>query len=166
MSHLVVMGVAGCGKSSVAQALAVALDLPMIEGDEFHSAASQAKMAAGVALDDADRAGWLGTLAAQLLALPAGAVLSCSALKRRYRDRLRAACPTLHFVHLVIDAPTALLRVAARADKHFFGPGLVASQFEALESPAGEAGVIEVDATRPIADLVETVVASLRRAGA
>lgn len=156
-SSLVVMGVAGCGKSSLGQALAQALALPLVEGDDFHGPASQAKMAAGVALTDADRAGWLDALAAELAARPQGVVLTCSALKRRYRDRLRAACAALRFVHLVVDKETALSRVAARAGEHFFGPGLVASQFEALESPAGEAGVLELDATRPLPELVQAV---------
>lgn len=152
------MGVAGCGKSSFGHGLARALGLPMLEGDEYHSRASQAKMSAGVALDDADRAGWLTALASELAARPGGVVLSCSALKRRYRDRLREGCAGLKFVHLVIDRKIALSRVTARASEHFFGPGLVDSQFEALESPAGEVDVLELDATRPVAELVDEAV--------
>ncbi|MFX8215005.1 AAA family ATPase, partial [Acinetobacter baumannii] len=87
------MGVAGCGKSTVAARAAQRLGLPLVEGDDFHSPASVAKMRAGEPLTDADRAGWLARLADELAARPAGAVLSCSALKRAYRDRLRAASP-------------------------------------------------------------------------
>ena len=70
---------------------------------------------------------------------------------------MRAACPSLRFVHLCISRETALSRVSARASQHFFGPGLVASQFDALESPAGEPGVIEVDATQPLPTLVRQI---------
>ena len=99
MSSIVVMGVAGCGKSSLGAVLADTEALPLIEGDDFHSAANRRKMAEGTPLTDADRDGWLDTLAAELARHPAGAVLTCSALKRRYRDRLRSAVPGLGFAH-------------------------------------------------------------------
>src|SRR3990167_3194710 len=101
-SWLVIMGVAGCGKSSLGRALAEALSLPLVEGDDFHSPESRDKMSRGVALTDADRDGWLDTLGEQLLSRPDGAVLTCSALKRAYRERLRAARPGLRFVFLDI----------------------------------------------------------------
>jgi len=148
----VVMGVAGCGKSSLGAALAAALALPLIEGDDHHSVESRAKMSRGIALDDADRAGWLDRLGAELArhaAQEGGAVLSCSALKRAYRDRLRAACPGLRFVFLELDRDEALRRVASRAT-HFFSSSLVDSQFATLESPVGEAGVLRVDALQPL----------------
>lgn len=166
MPPVVVMGVAGCGKSCVGRAVADELGLPLIEGDDFHAPASRAKMAAGMALTDADRQGWLQALAGQLQAHPQGAVLTCSALKRAYRDRLRAACPVLRFAHLVIDFETALSRVRARAGEHFFGPALVSSQFQTLESPAGEPGVLEVDATRPWAQLAQDIGAWMKEADA
>ena len=97
---LVVMGVAGCGKSSLGQSLAAALQLPLIEGDDHHSAASRTKMSQGVPLTDADREGWLTQLGQLLQARPEGAVLTCSALKKAYRDRLRAARPSLRFAFL------------------------------------------------------------------
>jgi gluconokinase len=159
--HLVVMGVAGCGKSSLGAALAATLGVPLIEGDDFHPPANKAKMSAGQPLDDADRAGWLDVLAAQLAAHPAGAVLTCSALKRAYRERLRAGRPGLRFAYIDIDRPTAERRVAARGG-HFFAPTLVASQFEALEPPTGEPGVVRVDGTLPMAALHDQVVAALR----
>jgi gluconokinase len=157
LSALVVMGVAGCGKSSLGQAIARAEGLPLIEGDDFHSAANKARMSAGTPLTDADREGWLATLGEQLAAHPQGAVLTCSALKRAYRERLRAASPGLRFVFLEIDREAAAQRVAARAATHFFSAGLVASQFQALEPPAGEALVLTVDARRPIDALASEV---------
>lgn len=162
MNHLTVMGVAGCGKSSLGRAVAEALGVPLIEGDDFHLPASVEKMKAGIALADADRAGWLDTLGAQLQAHPAGAVLTCSALKRAYRDRLRAACPGLGFVHLAIGRAESERRVAARAAEHLFPPSLVASQFAALESPDGEPGVLTLDATLPRDELTLRVLAWVR----
>jgi gluconokinase len=144
--HLVVMGVAGCGKSSVAGRAARALGLPLIEGDDFHSPEAVAKMAAGQPLTDADRDGWLGRLGAELAARPAGAVLSCSALKRAYRDRLRAAVPALRFAWLQLDRDTALARVQRRPG-HFFPAALIDDQFAILEPPLHEAGVVALDAT-------------------
>lgn len=155
--YLVVMGVAGCGKSSVAAALSMALGLPLIEGDEHHSSANRTKMNLGVALDDADRADWLATLAAQLQAQPQGAVLTCSALKRKYRDSLRVAVPGLRFVFLEIDRATAQARVAGRGAAHFFSSDLVASQFDALENPSGEPRVLRLDATSSISNLSQAV---------
>ena len=156
---LVVMGVSGCGKSSLGAGLAQALGLPLIEGDDFHPPANVRKMTAGIPLTDADRAGWLDTLGAQLAQHPQGAVLTCSALKRAYRDRLRAAVPDLRFVFMDLTREEAERRVAARAAQHMFPASLVASQFATLESPVGEAGVLAVDATAPLAELVAQAVA-------
>lgn len=150
---LVVMGVAGCGKSSVAASLAAQLGQPMIEGDAFHSEASRARMQAGIALTDDDRAAWLAALGHELARHPEGAVLACSALKRRYRDMLRRAAPGLRFVFLDITPADAQQRVNARAGEHFFHPGLVQSQFDALEPPHGEPGVLRLDASRPLSSL-------------
>ena len=151
---LVVMGVSGCGKSSLGAGLAQALGLPLIEGDDFHPPANVRKMTAGIPLTDADRAGWLDTLGAQLAQCQHGAVLTCSALKRAYRDRLRAAAPGLRFVFMELPREEAERRVAARAAQHMFPASLVANQFATLESPVGEDGVLAVDATAPLADLV------------
>lgn len=153
---LVVMGVAGCGKSSLGQRCAGQLGLPLLEGDDFHSAGNVAKMRSGIALSDDDRAAWLDALAAQLQAHADGVVLTCSALKRRYRDRLRAARPGLRFVFLQLTPAQARERVAARP-AHLFPVSLVASQFDALEPPLGEDGVLALDATRPLDELADTV---------
>lgn len=156
---VVVMGVAGCGKSAVGAALASAQAVPLIEGDDFHSEANRDKMRRGIALTDADRAGWLDALGEQLRAHPEGAVLTCSALKRAYRDRLRTACPGLRFVFLDIGREAALARVTARGAAHYFSPRLVDSQFATLEPPVGEPGVLCLDATQGVA-LLQAQVAS------
>jgi gluconokinase len=161
--HVVVMGVAGCGKSLAGTCLAERLQLPLIEGDDFHPAANIEKMRRGVPLDDADRAQWLERLAGELRRHPAGAVLTCSALKRSYRDVLRAAAADLRFVHLALTPHQALERVASRTD-HFYPPSLVASQFEALEDPAGEPGVHVADATDHVERVVDRAARWLARA--
>jgi len=152
-SSVIFMGVSGCGKSSLAAAVAQAEGAPLIEGDDFHSPANRDKMSRGVALTDADRDGWLTALASELRNAPqGGVVLSCSALKRAYRERLRSAAPGLRFVFLDIPRDAALARVAGRGN-HFFSAGLVDSQFATLESPVGEPGVLRVDAQAPLAQL-------------
>jgi gluconokinase len=144
---IVIMGVAGCGKSSLAKALAVAEACTLIEGDDFHSPPSREKMAQGIALTDADRASWLNLLANELEKKGQGVVLTCSALKKAYRDRLRQSAPGLQFAFLDISREEAQRRVIARSATHFFNAGLVDNQFETLESPVGEPGVICLDAT-------------------
>jgi gluconokinase len=162
--HIVVMGVAGCGKSAVGQRIANQLGLPLIEGDEFHPASNIAKMRQGIALDDNDRAGWLEQLGRQLVLHPGGAVLTCSALKRSYRDKLRQATTGLHFVHLALSQQQALDRVAQRGG-HFYPPSLVASQFTALEDPAREPGVLVLDASLPLDQVARQAVDWLRKMG-
>ena len=155
------MGVAGCGKSSLGVAVAKATGLKLIEGDDFHSEASRAKMSQGIALTDADRDGWLTTLGDQLRGHSEGLVLTCSALKRAYRERLRLAAPGLRFVFLNIGCEQAQARVTARAAQHFFSTSLVDSQFAALEDPTGEAGVLRVDALQSLDQLQASVTAWL-----
>ena len=160
LTALVVMGVSGCGKSSVAQLLAASQGWTLYEGDSYHAPESVRKMQAGIALTDDDRGQWLQRLA-QILAQArpdAGIVLTCSALKRKYRDHLRAALPdaALGFVFLDLDFATALQRVQQRPG-HFFSPDLVANQFATLERPDAERGVVGVDATLPLAEIVRRV---------
>lgn len=150
--RVVVMGVAGCGKSAVGRLIAQQLGLPLIEGDDFHPRGNVEKMQRGVPLTDDDRAGWLQTLAAELARHGGGAVLTCSALKRAYRDRLRQAASPLHFVYLNITEEESLRRVAQRAG-HFYPPSLVASQFAALQDPSGEPGGLTLDGSAPLTDL-------------
>jgi gluconokinase len=157
MTSLVVMGVSGCGKSRVGAAIAERLALPLIEGDEFHSETNRALMHAGIPLTDAHRADWLDRLGAELARRPGGAVLTCSALKASYRDRLRVAVPGLGFTWLDLDPRSAEARVAQRP-AHFFPAGLVATQFEALEAPLNEPRVLRLDALLSPEAIAERVV--------
>lgn len=150
------MGVAGCGKSTLAARLAQELGATLIEGDEHHPPANQEKMRNGVALQDSDRAPWLDQLGSLLAAAPCGVVLTCSALKRGYRERLRAAEAALRIVYLEITLAEAHCRVASRPG-HYFPTGLVASQFAALEVPSDENDVLRVSATEPIGLQVRTI---------
>lgn len=152
--HLVVMGVAGCGKSAVGQQLADLLGLPLIEGDDFHPPANVQKMQQGIPLNDDDRIGWLQSLAVALTQHVDGAVLTCSALKASYRNVLRQGNPGLRFVQLAITQAESLRRVAQRAD-HFYPPSLVQSQFDALQDPAGEPLVLVLDGSQSLKDLAQ-----------
>ncbi|OYT93243.1 MAG: gluconokinase [Burkholderiales bacterium PBB3] len=144
------MGVSGCGKSSVAAAVAARLGLVWVEGDDHHPASNIERMRSGLALTDADRAEWLDTLG-DLLSQhqPHGVVMTCSALKQTYRQKLRACAPDVRFVFMDLSPDAALQRVQARGSSHFMPTSLVQSQFAALESPIGEPGVLQVDATLP-----------------
>ena len=150
---LVLMGVAGSGKSTVGEHCARQLGWPFIEGDAFHPPANRQKMAAGRALTDGDRQAWLQALCHELQQHDAPLVLSCSALKRHYRDLLRAARPGVRFVHLSLPEAQARERVQARSG-HLFPVSLVASQYAALEPPTHEADVLELDAREPVAALM------------
>ena len=158
--HVAVMGVTGAGKTTIAQALAAALDVAYIDADDLHSASNVKKMFAGAPLDDEDRRPWLELVGYALAGRLEGAVVACSALKRRYRDALREHAPALFFVHLA-PAPTVLeARLTARTD-HFMPPSLLASQLDALEPlDEGEAG-ITIEATGSVDELVSAIVARL-----
>lgn len=144
--RIVMMGVSGCGKTTVGRGLAAALGLPFVEGDELHPPRNVERMRAGIALTDEDRQGWLDRVADQLAA-HSGVVVSCSALKRSYRDRLRRAAPDLRLVHLQGRPGLIAERLAARRD-HYMPPSLLQSQLEALEPPAADehALVLDIDA--------------------
>ncbi|MBS7807915.1 gluconokinase [Variovorax sp. PCZ-1] len=154
------MGVAGCGKSTFGQALAAQLNLPWIEGDDFHSSASRSKMQAGIPLDDADRAGWLQTLVQQIHHHPQGCVIGCSALKRSYRDTLRQA-GDLRFAYLRLTREESQRRVSSR-EGHFFSDTLVESQFATLEEPQSESDVITLDAAQVTTLLIQHTLTQLR----
>ncbi|MGK5732404.1 gluconokinase [Streptomyces sp. URMC 124] len=162
---VVVMGVAGTGKTTVGPLVAEALGVPYAEGDDFHPAANIAKMAAGTPLDDADRAPWLdliGDWARSRAAAGTGGVVTCSALKRAYRDRLRESTPGLVFLHLTGNRELIAARMAARKG-HFMTTRLLDSQFATLEPlDADEAGVA-VDVTPEAAVIAERAVAALRQ---
>lgn len=154
MTSVIVMGVAGCGKSAVARQLAALRNLPWIEGDEFHPSANVHKMREGIPLDDEDRAGWLRQLCDEVQKYPQGCVMACSALKRSYRDRFRKAVPGVRFVYLHITPQESLRRVAERSG-HFYPPSLVLSQFETLQDPSSEADVLRLDAMGPMHSMAE-----------
>ncbi|MFD8597241.1 gluconokinase [Kitasatospora sp. NPDC059646] len=160
---IVVMGVSGVGKTTVARLLAHRLGLPYAEADDFHPAANIAKMSAGIPLDDQDREPWLRALGAWLgerAGAGTGGVVTCSALKRSYRDILRDACPEAFFLHLTGSHDLVGDRIAHRTG-HFMPPSLLDSQYATLEPlQADENGaVLDVDADpdtlvdRAVADL-------------
>lgn len=152
MRAVVVMGVSGCGKSTVAAAICARTGAHLIEGDDFHPAQNVEKMHAGIPLTDTDRQGWLEQLAKEVLtqlSTTKHIVLTCSALKRRYRDVLRRAVPDLGFVFLELTAAQATERVSYRAG-HFMPASLVESQFRDLEPPYDEPLVWTVSATQPV----------------
>ncbi|AEW93262.1 MULTISPECIES: gluconokinase [Streptomycetaceae] len=144
---VVVMGVSGSGKSTVGGLLAERLGVPYAEADDFHPPANIAKMSAGHPLDDADRAPWLNSIAEWIARHNGdGGVVTCSALKRRYRDRLREAAPGLFFLHLDGSAELIAARLQARME-HFMPPELLRSQLDALEplEPDEAGAVIPID---------------------
>ncbi len=160
---VVVMGVSGSGKTIVGAAIATATGLPFFDGDDLHSPEARAKMTAGIALNDDDRAPWLariGALLADAGAHPAGAIVACSALRRAYRDRLRGIVgPSLRFLFLKGDKDLMRARVAARKN-HYMPASLIDSQFAALESPEREGDVVTIAAD---ADLAQTLGATIER---
>jgi carbohydrate kinase (thermoresistant glucokinase family) len=155
----VVMGVSGCGKSSVGIALAEALGVRFVEGDQYHSPENVAKMAAGTPLTDGDRVQWLASLQAEIRAsvdAGVGVVVSCSALKRRYRDLLRAGAPNLHFAHLVGSKDLIAARMATRTG-HYMPLSLLDSQLAALEPLEDEEAGVRLDIREPVPALVEQI---------
>lgn len=157
----VIMGVSGCGKSEVGRQLAALLGVDFIEGDAYHSAANIAKMAAGIALTDADRAGWLRALQARVGAAReagVGLVLACSALKRRYRDTLRQGDPALCFAHLDGAASLIASRMAARSG-HFMPTSLLESQLRDLEALGADECGLRLDIAEPPAALAAQIAA-------
>jgi gluconokinase len=151
---VVVMGVSGSGKSTVGAALAQRLQVPYVDADTLHPRANIAKMAAGQPLDDDDRYPWLDSVGEWLAAHADGGVVSCSALRRRYRDQLRAHCPTAVFLHLSGTRELIGRRIAARAG-HFMPPALLASQFDALEPLGADELGVTVDVAQGTEAIVE-----------
>ncbi|KAM0332272.1 hypothetical protein ACHAQA_002548 [Verticillium albo-atrum] len=157
-----VTGPAGCGKTTVAEHLATSLKVPYVEGDNFHPQANIDKMANGIPLTDADRWDWLTALREesrrQLADGSDGVVLTCSALKRKYRDVIRVAgyydhSLLIHFIYLNADESVLLQRVQSRQN-HYMGANMVSSQFSILEPPqADERDVISVDVSRTMEEV-------------
>ncbi|MEU1282374.1 gluconokinase [Streptomyces sp. NPDC005805] len=160
---VVVMGVAGTGKTTVGPLLAAALGVPYAEGDDFHPPANIAKMSAGTPLDDEDRRPWLdaiGAWAHERAGL--GGVVSSSALKRDYRDRLRAAAPDAVFLHLTGDRELIERRMSQRRG-HFMPTALLDSQFATLQPLGDDEAGVAVDVTGTPEEITERAVAALRR---
>ena len=160
---IIVMGVSGSGKSTVASLLAARLGWRFAEADAYHSPANVAKMRSGTPLTDADRAPWLDALADAIEAFRASgehAVIACSALKRAYRERLVRGHRDVRIAYLQGDSGTIASRLASRTG-HYMPAGLLASQFEALEPPAPEEGaiVVAIDAPPPV--VAERILAAL-----
>jgi gluconokinase len=165
---IIVMGVSGSGKSTVGALLAEALGWPFADADGFHPAANVAKMASGQPLTDEDRWPWLDAIAKHIAAARAAGqpvVVACSALRRAYRDRLRAGHKDLVFLHLAGEAGLIASRQAARQG-HFMPPSLMASQFATLEDPAGEADAVTVSVQTSPHEVVAAALGQLAAAGA
>ena len=158
--RIVIMGVSGCGKSSVGEGLARRLGITYRDGDHLHPAANVEKMSAGVPLTDDDRWPWLDRVA-EVLATEAPVVVGCSALRRAYRDRIRAGAEgPVRFVHLHGSRDVIASRMAARKD-HFMPLGLLDSQIATLEPPGpDEAVTVDIDHTLP--EVIDMILAQLR----
>lgn len=159
---MVVMGVSGCGKTTVGRALALKFGARFLDGDDLHSSAARAKMKAGTPLTDDDRWPWLDRVGA---ALSEGqdTIVACSALRRVYRERLRAAAgPCLRFVYLEASREMMARRVAGRRH-HYMPASLVDSQFATLEPPLGEPDVVTTRADGSIEAKVAGLAEHLRK---
>ena len=156
-SPIVVMGVSGSGKSTVGAALAQRLRVPFADADDFHPPANIAKMSAGHALDDDDRYPWLEAIGEWLAEHSAGGVMSCSALKRKYRDQLRRHCPDVEFVHLV-GTPEVIGKRQASRPGHFMPASLLASQFTTLEPLEADEYGTAIDVDQNIDSIVDNYV--------
>ena len=162
---VVVMGVSGCGKSTVGKLLARQLQAEFLEGDDLHPVRNVERMAAGIALTDNDRHDWLLEIAQQLADARAGnhgLVVACSALKRGYRDVLRAASAELAFVHLNAGSELLEARMGARTD-HFMPASLLASQLQTLEPPTPAERAASFDAALPAAQIAALAAAWLAK---
>ncbi|OBE97085.1 gluconokinase [Mycobacterium sp. 852002-10029_SCH5224772] len=158
---VVVMGVSGSGKSTVGAALAQRMRVPFVDADTLHPAANVAKMAAGEPLDDDDRYPWLEKVGEWLTGHRGGGVVSCSALKRQYRDQLRAHCPGVEFLHLSGSAELIGRRLAARTN-HFMPAALLRSQLGTLEALAPDEAGMTVDAGDDVDAIIDAILKTRR----
>lgn len=155
---IVVMGVSGSGKSTVGSALAQRLRVPFVDGDTLHSPANIAKMTAGEPLNDDDRYAWLDRVGQWLADHPDGGVVSCSALKRKYRDQLRAHCPRVEFLYLSGSLELIARWLAARSG-HFMPAALLQSQFDILEPLGADEPGVTVDVGQDVQAIIATFLA-------
>lgn len=158
---LVIMGVSGCGKSTIGKKLALELGLPFIEGDDFHPVENVAKMSAGIPLDDRDRQDWLSALNSHLKkGYEAGAVVSCSALKKSYRTMLgQDLNQKLTWIYLKGDYEVIYKRMQERSD-HYMPPDLLQSQFDILEAPVD---AIEISVSLPPDAMVKAICDKIKK---
>ncbi|MEV7800096.1 gluconokinase, GntK/IdnK-type [Microbacterium foliorum] len=155
---VVVMGVSAAGKSTVGRLLAADLGVEFLDADDLHPASNRAKMSAGTPLTDEDRMPWLDRVSDELAARSAsGSVIACSALRRRYRDRIRARVPDVVFVHLHGSDALLAERAAGRTD-HFMPPSLLRSQLDTLEAVDADEVAVVVDVGRPPAEIARAAV--------
>ncbi|KMW58500.1 Gluconokinase [Candidatus Rhodobacter oscarellae] len=162
MQRFVIMGVAGCGKTSVGQGLAARGLVRFVDGDDLHPAENIAKMSSGIPLSDEDRAPWLARVGQALAAADGAMAIGCSALKRKYRDQIRAEAGAVGFVHL--HAPQAVIatRMDAR-EGHFMPPALLDSQFRDLEMLAQDEAGIVVDIDQDLAGVIAEAAGFIER---
>ena len=158
------MGVSGSGKSTVGAALAQRLRVPYADADDFHPEANIAKMTAGEALNDEDRKPWLAAIGEWLDEHPDGGVVTCSALKRDYRDQLRRHCAEIEFVHLYGEREVIARRQATRPG-HFMPASLLDSQFATLEPLEDDERGFVVDVAKSVDEIVEDAVTGLEADG-
>jgi len=161
---LVVMGVSGSGKSTVGAAVAQRLRVPFADADDFHPPANIKKMTAGIALDDHDRWPWLEAIGEWLASHPQGAVISCSALKRKYRDQLRHHAPEVAFLHLAGSREVIARRQASRPG-HFMPSSLLTSQFHTLEPLEPDEAGVTIDVDQDVDSIVDEYVADVTHDG-
>lgn len=162
LTGIVIMGSCGSGKTTLGRRLAAALGCRFVEGDDLHPATNVAKMTSGTALDDNDRWPWLGAVGLELArSYDSGCVISCSALKRSYRDLIRttAGTPVL-FVYPRVDPSVLHERLTRRLD-HYMPPSLLDSQLAAFEMPDETEAVLVLDGTQPVDELVAAVTTHL-----
>ncbi|MFB2531513.1 gluconokinase [Paracoccus sp. p3-h83] len=160
-ARIVIMGVSGCGKSSIGAGLSARLAVPYVDGDDLHPIENVDKMRAGIALTDDDRWPWLDRVAA-VLAADAPVIIGCSALRRAYRDRIRAgAGGPVRFVHLTGSRDIIAARMAARSG-HYMPLTLLDSQFATLEAPTEDEAAITVDIDQPPAAMIDKILNALK----
>jgi carbohydrate kinase (thermoresistant glucokinase family) len=156
------MGVSGSGKSKVGAALAQRLRVPFADADAFHPEANVAKMAAGEPLTDDDRYPWLEAIGEWLAQHRDGGVISCSALKRKYRDQLRTHCSRIEFLHLSGSPEMIGRRIAARSG-HFMPASLLKSQFDTLEPLGADEDGVTIDVGDTVDAIIESFLARRHR---
>lgn len=161
---VVIMGVSGVGKSTLGSALADSLDRPFIDADDLHSSSNRIKMSQGTPLDDLDRQPWLHQIGREILRVQeqgSAPIVACSALKRKYRDKLRDFDPNIAFLFLNGDAETIAGRISERSHE-YMPSSLLSSQFEALDVPVDEPRVLELDIRASVCQLIDSAAEWIR----